>query len=155
MADVITCFIDGAARNQGSGRSVEAAAACVIYNKRKEVIRFARTIGSRSNNAAEYEALIQCLLICSAASFPRPTIYCDSAVVVNHTLGKWQCRSEDLLPFYLAVKSIQEEYPFDIVQVPRDKVFIPDRLCNEALDQLEEQKSLLRLTNKKVDPANV
>jgi len=144
-ASYIQAFIDGATRNQGTGRKTDSACACVIYHNRKEVVRFARPIGSRTNNAAEYEALIQCLLICSMSDFNRPIIYSDSAVVVNHTKGIWKCRSEDLLPYYMTVKQLQEENPFDIVQVPRDKVWLPDRLCNEALDQLEEQRNLLKL----------
>lgn len=143
----IQCFIDGAARNQGSSRLNDAAAACVIYKNRKEFARYARPLGCRTNNAAEYEALIQCLLLCTMNDFNRPIIYSDSAVVVNHTLGKWKCRSEDLLPYYIAVKSIQAEYVFDIVQVPRDKVWLPDMLCNEALDVLEQERNLLRLAS--------
>lgn len=141
----VQCFIDGAARNQGSGRQVDSAAACVIYRNKKEIVRFARPIGSVSNNAAEYEALIQCLLICSMSDFYRPIIYSDSAVVVNHTKGIWKCRTENLLPYYLTVKQIQQEFPFDIHQVPRDKVWQADQLCNVALDQLEEQRDLMRL----------
>lgn len=140
------CFIDGAARNHGTDRKIDSACACVIYKNRKEVVRFARCLGARSNNAAEYEALIQCLLICSMSDFDRPIIYSDSAVVVNHTKGIWKCRSEDLLPYYLTVKELQAEYVFDIVQVPRNKVWAADQLCNIALDNLEEEKRYLKLS---------
>jgi ribonuclease HI len=144
-ASYIQCFIDGAARNQGSAKLTDAACACVIFKNRKEIARYARPLGARTNNAAEYEALITCLLMCSMSDFNRPIIFSDSAVVVNHTKGIWKCRSEELLPYYLAVQAIKNEYVFDIVQVPRDKVWLPDKLCNIALDDLEKERSLLRL----------
>lgn len=149
MSSVSYCqgFIDGAARNQGSNKPNVSACACVIYKNKKEVVRFARPLGSRTNNEAEYQALIDCLLICSMSDFYRPIIYSDSALVVNHTKGIWKCRSEELLSYYLTVAEIQSEYLFDIIQVPRKKVWLPDQLCNMALDKFEEQKALLKLAS--------
>jgi len=144
----IQVFIDGAARRQGSGQPTDAACACVVYRNRIEMVRFARPLGSVTNNAAEYEALISALLCCSMNDYARPVIYSDSAVVVNLTTGKWQLRAENLLPYYMTVREIQKEYNFDIRQVPRAKVWLPDQLCNIALDELENERKNLRLISK-------
>ncbi len=141
MPDIITCIVDGAARNNGDvDRPNEAAAACVIFNHTEEVAHFVKGLGPVSNNVAEYEALISCLLICSLMNWPRPTIYCDSLVVVNHAKDIWDCKSLELLPHYMTLKAIQAEYSFDIVHVPRKKVHIADKLCNDFLDGLEAEK---------------
>ncbi len=141
----IRVFIDGAARNQGGPGPRRAAAAVVIFKNNKEIVRFVRGLGDRSNNEAEYEALIAALLICTMSDFEAPIIYSDSAVVVNHTNGKWQCKKKELLPYYLTVKEIRANYHFQIVQVPRAKVFLPDELCNLFLDEQDkEEQKLLR-----------
>jgi ribonuclease HI len=139
-------FIDGASRNNGVvGREIEAACACVIYKNRKEVVRFARGLGSRTNNEAEYEALLAALLLLVMSDLSRPIIYSDSAVVVNQVKGLWACRAPGLLPLYLSVKEIEQQYPFDLRQVSRNRVFLPDELCNQFLDQLEAEKQILKL----------
>jgi hypothetical protein len=81
------------------------------------------------------------------SNLDRPIIYSDSAVVVNHINDKWACRSPHLLPLYLTVKEIQKEFAFTLKQVNRNRVFLPDQLCNEFLDQLYEERQRLKLTD--------
>ncbi len=141
----IQCFIDGAARNQGTELDNDAACAVVIYKSGKEIVRFVRGLGNRNNNEAEFEALISCLLICSMANLPSPTIYSDSAVVVNHTNAKWECRTPSLLPYIMTIKEIKQQYSFQLLQVPRAKVHVPDTLCHLFLDKLEHEKKRLKI----------
>ena len=156
MAEYITAFIDGAARFQGDERPNESASAVVIYRNRKETVRFVRGCGNVSNNAAEYMALIDCLLICSMSSYPSPIIYTDSKLVFNQTTGLWACRDEDLLPLYMTVQHIQKEYNFTIIHVPRSKTFVPDGLWNLFLDDLANAKAGLKKRNRNVkDDSNV
>lgn len=137
----ITCFIDGASRNQGTSLPRRAAAAFVIIkNQKQELARFARGLGDRSNNEAEYEALIMALTTLAMLDLPTPTIYSDSTVVVNHTNGKWNCRSKSLLPFFLTVQQLKSVYSFNIIHVPRSRVYIPDELCNMFLDEQEAEE---------------
>lgn len=142
MAAFYECFIDGACRNNGS-KEVEPEAACaaMIYKNKKEVFRFARELGNRTNNQAEYEALILCLTMCIAADIPRPIIYSDSQVVVNQMNGVWESVDPGLLPFYLTATRLKANYNFDLVKVPRSKVFYPDELCNQVLDELQLAKA--------------
>lgn len=136
----IEVFCDGASRGQGQKKIGEAACAVVVYKNRKKVAQFARGLGPRSNNEAEYEAIIAALLICSMSDFVDPIIYTDSAVVANHVSGKWRCKNEALMPLLMTVQDIREEYKFRVVQVPRKFVWEPDALANEFLDQLELRK---------------
>ena len=137
----IEVFCDGAARGQGHKKAVEAACATVVYKNRKKVAQFARGLGRRSNNEAEYEAVIAGLLICSMSDFKDPIIYTDSAVVANHVSGKWRCKNDALIPLLMTIEDIREEYPFRVLQVPRAFVWEADMLANEFLDQLNDRKN--------------
>lgn len=136
----IEVFCDGASRGQGQKKIGEAACAAVVYKNRKKVAQFARGLGPRTNNEAEYEAIIAGLLICSMSDFRDPILYTDSAVVANQITGKWQCKNASLIPLLMTVEDIKQEYPFRVVQVQRAFVWEPDLLANQFLDQLKERK---------------
>jgi len=139
----IEVFCDGASRGQGQKKIGEASCAVVVYKNRKKVAQFARGLGKRSNNEAEYEAVIAGLLICSMSDFLDPILYTDSAVVANHINGNWKCKNKALLPLLVTVEDIKEEFKFRLVQVQRSFVWEPDVLCNQFLDTLEKRKSRL------------
>ena len=85
---MIEVFIDGASRGQGRASTGEASCAAVIFDKKKPTAQYARGLGKRTNNEAEYEALLTALLMCSMSDLRDPIIYSDSAVVVNQVNGK-------------------------------------------------------------------
>jgi ribonuclease HI len=136
----IEVFCDGASRGQGQKKVGEAACAVVVYKNRKKVAQFARGLGGRTNNEAEYEAVISALLMCSMSDFIDPIIYTDSAVVANHINGKWKCKNKALMPLLMTIEEIKSEFKFRVVQVPRNIVWEPDSLCKQFLDQLEKRK---------------
>jgi ribonuclease HI len=139
----IEVFCDGASRGQGQKKIGEASCAAVVYKNRKKVAQFARGLGPRSNNEAEYEAVIAALLICSMSDFLDPIIYTDSAVVANHINGKWVCRNSSLIPLLMTIEDIRQEYPFRVLQVDRSFVWEADFLANEFLDQLKQRKQII------------
>lgn len=136
----IEVFCDGASRGQGQKKFGEASCAAVVYKNKKKIAQFARGLGRRTNNEAEYEAVIAGLLICSLSDLVDPIIYTDSAVVANQINGKWKCKNASLMPLLMTVQEIRSEYKFRVVQVPRSFVWEPDLLANEFLNQLEEKK---------------
>jgi ribonuclease HI len=139
----IEVFCDGASRGQGQKKIGEAACATVVYKNRKKVAQFARGLGARSNNEAEYEAVIAGLLVCSMSDFIDPIVYTDSAVVANQVNGIWRCKNDALIPLLMTVQDIREEYKFRLLQVPRHLVWEPDALANQFLDQLALRKKSL------------
>jgi ribonuclease HI len=139
----IEVFCDGASRGQGQKKFGEAACAVAVYKNRRKIAQFARGLGARTNNEAEYEAVIAALLMCSMSDLIDPIIYTDSAVVANQINGKWKCRNAALVPLLMTIQDIKEEYKFRVIQVPRAFVWEPDSLANEFLNQLELKKSEL------------
>ena len=133
---LIECFVDGSSRGQGQQDIGSASCALVIYRNRKEIFRFSRCLGSKTNNEAEYEAVIHAVLVCAAQNLPTPVVYSDSAVVVNTFNDTW-VPNKDYLPYYLTLKALDEEYGFKLVQVKRRWVTVADKDARHALDNLE------------------
>lgn len=138
---MIEVYCDGAARGQGVSHLGEAAAAAVILRNKKIISTMARGLGPRTNNEAEYEAVILGLIICAAAELRDPIVYSDSTLVVNQVSGRWECRSDLLIPYLYTIKDIGESFRFRIQHVPRRHVAAADALANDFLDSLPSQKS--------------
>lgn len=139
----IEVFCDGASRGQGQKKFGEAACSAVVYKNRKKIAQFARGLGPRTNNEAEYEAVIAGLLICSMADLVDPIIYTDSAVVANQVNGRWKCKNDALIPLLMTIEEIRDEFNFRVVQVKRSFVWEPDALANAFLNGLEIRKDLI------------
>jgi len=140
----VEVFCDGASRGQGQKRFGEASCAAVVYRNKKKVAQFARGLGPRTNNEAEYEAVITGLLICSMADLIDPIIYTDSAVVANQVSSKWRCKNASLLPLLMTIEEIRSEFNFRVVQVKRNYVWEADSLANQFLDNLKYRKDGLQ-----------
>lgn len=132
-------FVDGAARGQGTGKMGEAAAGCVIFSNKKKIGQYARGLGKRTNNEAEYEAVLLGLLFCWAADLRDPVIYSDSMLVVKQVMGEWNCNTEVLRPLLLSIQEVAEEFRFRIIHVPRAEVTIADVLVKDFLDNYQEK----------------
>jgi len=139
----IEVFCDGASRGQGQKKFGEASCSAVVYRNRKKIAQFARGLGPRTNNEAEYEAVIAGLLICSMADLADPIIYTDSAVVANQVNGRWKCKNPTLIPLLMTIEEIKDEFNFRVVQVKRSFVWEPDALANTFLDELEIRKETI------------
>lgn len=114
----------------------DAAIGIAIFRNQELVGQYARALGRRSNNEAEYEALIQGLLIAWSADLPDPLFYSDSQLVVNQVLGVVKCRSESLVPLLATVLELRKIYTFRIKHVPRKYVRVADKLAKDTLDEL-------------------
>lgn len=132
-------YVDGASRGQGTGKVGDAAAACVILANKKVIGQYARGLGPRTNNEAEYEAVLLGLLLCWAADLRDPVIYSDSMLVVKQVTGQWDCRARALAPLLASIKEIQDEFRFRIVHVPRQEVGVADYLVKDFLDHYPVQ----------------
>jgi ribonuclease HI len=126
---------DGGARgNPGPG-----AIGVIIREDEKILTRYSATIGKFvTNNIAEYEALIKALEL--ALRFTNEEITCvlDSELVVKQLLGKYRVRNQYLLPLFLKVQKLQENFKkIKYVHVNREDKFqiLADELLNEELDR--------------------
>lgn len=135
----IIIYTDGGSR----GNPGPAAIGVVIQDDRGGAIkRYAENIGVRTNNEAEYEAVIFALRKAKQlfgkekAKEMKIEIRMDSELVVRQLSGMYKIEEEKLFPLFIKVHNLGIDFGNAIafVHVKRDKNAEADRLLNEALD---------------------
>ena len=124
---------DGGARgNPGPG-----AIGVIVRDEGEILIKSSAFIGNFvTNNIAEYEALIKALELASKTTREEITCVLDSELVVNQLLGKYRVRDGKLLPLFLKVQKLQDNFKkIKYVHTSREDVFqqMVDELVNEEL----------------------
>ena len=127
-------YVDGGSRRNPG----KAAVAYIITDKEDRILKTGkRYIGIRTNNEAEYEALISGLN--EALSITKKGILCfsDSNLVINQMNGIWQITKDHLQVLWNEAHAIAgqcEETHF--IHLPRTNSLLieADRLVNEVLD---------------------
>ena len=125
---------DGASR----GNPGHAAIGVVIEDDEGNRLRtFHRYIGIKTNNEAEYQALIDGLKAAVPWNPDRLEIYLDSKLVVEQVNGTYRVKKPELQPLYNEVKHLLggfRDTP-EIKHVERENNKGADKLANMALDE--------------------
>lgn len=126
---------DGGARgNPGPG-----AIGIIIRNDEKILTKYSACIGKFvTNNIAEYQALIKALELASKFTNDELTCILDSELVVKQLLGEYKVRNPHLIPLFLKVQKLQENFKkIKYVHVNREDKFqvLADELLNNELDR--------------------
>lgn len=136
MSGKIKIFTDGASR----GNPGKAAAGILITDETgTELLTHKKFLGVQTNNAAEYNALIESIIFLknSGLEFNEIEFFSDSELVVKQIRGQYRIKHKDLiklsLDFWKEIKPINKN--FTITHIPREQNKIADRLANEALDE--------------------
>lgn len=132
---------DGGARgNPGPG-----AVAALVRKDGEILTKSSRFIGERTtNNIAEYEGLILALELASSVTKDEITCFLDSELVVNQLLGKYKVKNHNILPLFLKVQKLQENFKkIKYAHVSREDNFqkIVDELLNDELDNQGYRKN--------------
>jgi ribonuclease HI len=123
---------DGAAR----GNPGPAAFAYVIERDGEAPVEESDVLGTRTNNVAEYIALVRALEHAARLGGRRLEIFTDSDLMVNQIKGYYKVRNASLRQYWEQAKRLLEEFEnFKLTHVPRAQNDRADRLCNEALDR--------------------
>ena len=133
----IHAYVDGGSRRNPG----KAAIAYIITDKEDRVIKTGkRYIGIRTNNEAEYEALISGLN--EALSITQKQILCfsDSNLVINQMNGLWQITKNHLQALWNEAHTIASQCEkTHFMHLPRTNSLLveADRLVNEVLNAEE------------------
>ena len=106
-----------------------------------------RYLGIRTNNQAEYEALISALE--SATTLQAEEIIChlDSQLVVRQVTGEYSVKNSELRKLWIRVQELTKKFKrVSFISVPRTNIQIQkaDALVNETLDR-ESSRNTERL----------
>jgi ribonuclease HI len=94
------------------------------------------SIGSATNNVAEYRALIAGLELALRHGISELAVYMDSELVVSQMKGAWKIKNDRLR--HLASRASSLLGRFDaatISHVPRERNADADALANQAMDE--------------------
>ena len=131
---------DGGSR----GNPGPAAIGVVVRGEGKEK-KYGEFIGTRTNNEAEYEAVIFALKKTRQLFGKDKTkkseaeVFLDSELVVNQLTAKYKIEEEKLFPLFIKVWNLKQDFgKINFFAVPREKNREADRLVNQALDKKEQ-----------------
>lgn len=131
----LTLYSDGGAR----GNPGPAAAACLITADNNQVIMAKSCyIGLRTNNQAEYEALIMALEAALSLGAEEVTCYLDSELVTKQLRGEYAVKNPELQRLWNKTYTLRKQFKnTNFISVPRtnNQIQKADKLVNEALDK--------------------
>jgi ribonuclease HI len=130
-------YSDGASRGNPG---ISAIAFMIMTEEGRLLKRYSKYVGVRTNNQAEYEALISALE--SASELTDQEVMCcmDSELVVKHLNGEYRVRNPKLKTLWLKVQELKQSFRrITFKSVPRTDIHIKqvDRLANQALDRVK------------------
>ena len=128
----VTVYTDGGAR----GNPGPAAIGGVIMDDGRMLEEFSAAIGRRTNNQAEYAALLAGLE--RAAKHTDVTVECvlDSELVVKQLNGQYKVKSPELQKLVHQVRHLEERFKTVTYRhTRRDGNVRADALVNRALDE--------------------
>jgi ribonuclease HI len=107
---------------------------------------------SGMNNEAEYEALIQGMILAQGMKIEHLTMTRDSELVINQVTQKYKIKNERLKLYFKRVNELMESFiSFNIAFIPRDKNHKADSL--DLVDSLLNPDDILSKTSFQVERA--
>jgi len=135
----IVVYTDGGSR----GNPGPAGVGVVVCNEKNQVVKkYSKEIGERTNNEAEYEAVIFALGKLKQL-FGKEKVRgmtfefrSDSELVVRQLRGEYKIKEEKLFPLFIKVWNLRMEFgKMSFKEISREKNKEADALANEAMDQ--------------------
>lgn len=135
VPEQLSIFSDGGAR----GNPGPAAIGFVILSDKGQIlIAKSRYIGFRTNNQAEYEALIAALRFAVKLDAEEVTCHLDSELVTKQVTGEYSVKNSELRKLWNKAQELRKRFKkVSFIRVPRTNIQIQkaDKLVNEAIDK--------------------
>ena len=130
----ILVYSDGGAR----GNPGPAAIGIVICDPKGKIIKeHGRYIGKKTNNIAEYSAVIESLEKASELGAKNVSIFLDSKLVASQLMDEYRIKKPHLKKLFLKVRKLEKRFEsVSYTHVPRTNRMIKkaDRIVNLVLD---------------------
>ena len=132
---MLVLFADGASR----GNPGPASLGAVLVRDGEEIARISRSLGVRTNNYAEYSAVIAGLEYVLDQGLEKDLlIRMDSKLVVEQLSGRWKIKHPDLMELARVAQVLLRQLNAKLEWIPRELNFLADEAANQALDGLLE-----------------
>lgn len=135
LSEELIVYTDGGAINN-PGR----AAIGVVLKFPQKIKKYAKEIGEKTNNQAEYEAVIFALEKIKhiygkeRIKKVKVTLHLDSELVGNQLKGKYKILEEELFPYFIKFHNLKMDfYQIEIKIIPREENKLADKLVKDIL----------------------
>jgi ribonuclease HI len=148
--------IDGGARPTNPGHAGFATVITLYPQNTTHVV--ARYIGWRSNNVAEYFALISAIKYSKTLGAQELHVMSDSRLVVEQVHGRWRVKSDDLRPFNREARDLLAKlFPsaWALSWIRREENTIADEYCSQAIQAGRFRNPFLRRHLKDQSPGKI
>ena len=133
--NLLEIYVDGASR----GNPGPAAWAYIYVNKGNIIHQKMEFVGRKTNNTAEYLAIINALKDAQEFTGRHLRIFSDSELAIKQINKKYKINKQHLSKLCDEVYRLRKNYNnVDFLHVSRNNPFIQqcDKLCNDCLDQV-------------------
>jgi len=128
----VEIYIDGAAR----GNPGESGIGVLIRDETGKTSEIKKYLGTRTNNQAEYTALITALEESNEHRGKNINIYTDSLLLANQMNGLWKVKHPEISVLNKKAKELLKNFKeVTIRHIPRELNREADRLANLAIDE--------------------
>ena len=104
----------------------------------------ARSLGTKTNNEAEYSALILLLKAAKERDIMRLDVYGDSKLVICQVSKQWKINLPHLRALAEKVWDITKDMNVSYKWIPREENTLADNLSDEAIDSALQQSNICR-----------
>lgn len=143
---VFNVFTDGASR----GNPGDAGIGVVIYDGDDLVEEFSEYLGKKTNNEAEYLALIKGLERLKEHNPQKANLFADSEFLIKQVKGEYKVKAQNIKPLHEKVMSLISGMQINFHWVPREDNSKADSLANKGID---DKKMPTLTTNLKLNKA--
>jgi len=129
-------FTDGACEFDNDYKPVNAGIGGLLKMNNKIIFSFSENIGKKTNNEAEYLALMKGIEICVESNILNISIFSDSELVVKQINGDYKVKNDRMSKLYKRTHELLSELKsWKVVHVLRDKNVEADELSKEGLSK--------------------
>ena len=134
---IIKLFVDGAA----DLHSKTAGIGGVIFSNNKELSNFSEPLFDKTNNEAEYLALIKGIENLIELKVLSAEIYADSELVVKQVLGIYKVKNERMKILHnLVLEKLKHIDQWNLVHIRREKNIRADELSKLGMNKAKSEK---------------
>ena len=129
-------FTDGACEFDNEYKPINAGIGGVIKLKDKNIFSFSENVGVKTNNEAEYLALIKGINLCLENNISNLSIFADSELVVRQINGDYKVKNERMAVLHKKTHELLSKLSsWDINHVLREKNTEADDLSKQGLSK--------------------
>lgn len=124
-------YTDGASKGNPGKSGIGVA----IYEDNVLIDIFCKFLGTKTNNEAEYLAIIKALERLDELNVNEADFFSDSQLLVRQLNGSYKVKADTIIPLYEAVKFLLKNKKITFTWIEREKNKLADSLANKAIEE--------------------